>query len=76
MGRIVEMQKVYGIEGNITLEEALYELIDEGENFGYDGDFILKIDNETYLFNFDVMNQKGVDWNKDKAVEYIKVHRM
>jgi hypothetical protein len=22
------------------------------------------------------MNQKGVDWNKDKAVEYIKVHRM
>jgi len=68
---IVETQRIYKIDDSSDLEFGLMDLIDEAENWGYDGDFVLEHDGKKYMFNIDIMNRMAINWNKDKAVRNI-----
>jgi len=68
---IIQTKMVYKIDDNMKLEDALIELINEAENHGYYGDFVLEYDNRQYIFNIEILQRSGINWDKQEAVKYL-----
>lgn len=71
MKHIIQTQFVYKLDEDSSIEDGLLELIDEAEQWGYNYHHVLKTKEKEYIFTWSIMEVKEVNWNKEKAVEYL-----